>query len=156
MGVGSNLGDRKRTIKEAREALAQTPRVEFLRSAPLYETEPIGGPLGQEKYINTVWEIRTSSSPRALFQILQGMEIKFGRRRGAEKNAPRTLDLDLLFYGEAIVSESDLVVPHPHLGVRWFVLKPLWDLRADLVHPVFQESVCEMLDGLDENRQKRP
>ena len=153
VGVGSNLGDRKRTIELAQEVFASDPDVEFQRRAPLYETEPVGGP-PQGNYLNTVWEIKTSIPPRRLLELLMRIEKEFGRER-TEKNAPRTLDLDLLFYGEHVIREAELMIPHPKLHTRWFVLKPPWDLRADLVHPVLKKSICELLDEIDESSKER-
>jgi len=146
IGVGSNLGDRKRTMGEAQKALAACPEIRFQRSAPIYETQPVGGP-PQGLYLNTVWEIETDLTAEALLNVLLKIESDYGRER-REKNAPRTLDLDLLFYGDQVIDEGGLTIPHPRLHERWFVLKPLWDLRADFVHPVSQKSICELLDQL--------
>ncbi len=144
IGVGSNLGDRKQTIQQAKEKISAASGICFIQSAPIYETEPVGGP-EQELFLNTVWEIETDLSAKELLFVLANLESDFGRLR-TEKNAPRTLDLDLLFYGDEIIQETDLTVPHPRLQERWFVLKPLWDLRSDFVHPILKKSVCELLD----------
>ncbi len=144
IGVGSNLGDRKQTIQQAQQKLSNFEGVRFLRSAPVYETSPVGNPK-QGLFLNTVWEIETDLSAHQLLTALLEIESDFGRIR-LEKNGPRTIDLDLLLYGDEVIRESELIVPHPRLHERWFVLKPLWDLRADYVHPVFKKSICELLD----------
>ena len=123
-----------------------------MRAAPFYETEPIGG-LPQDLYLNTVWEIETDLSSRELMDLLLNVESKLGRKR-FEKNGPRLIDLDLLFFGDEVIRETQLTVPHPRLHERWFVLKPLWDLRSDLIHPVLKKSVSELLDQVNESYQK--
>ena len=153
VGVGSNLGDRRHLIESAQEALATKPAIKFLRTSPIYETRPIGGP-PQGMYLNRVWEIETDLSAGELLHVLSTIEKLMGRQR-RQKNEPRTIDLDLLFYGDEVVKDAGLVVPHPRLHERWFVLKPLWDLRADFVHPVFKKSVCELLDQIREGSEKR-
>ena len=153
IGVGSNLGEREKTIEQARQALSKTPSVSFKRSAPIYETEPVGGP-PQGRYLNTVWEIETLLNADDLFRVLSEIESSLGRKR-SEKNAHRTIDLDLLFFGDEVIHKPNLSVPHPRLQERWFVLKPLWDLRADLVHPIFQKSICELLDEVTQSHKKR-
>ena len=152
IGVGSNLGDRRHLIECAQAALMTRPAIKFLRRAPIYETRPVGGP-PQGLYLNTVWEIETGLSAGELLEVLLAVEKRLGRER-REKNGPRTIDLDLLFYGDEVIKEGGLVVPHPRLHERWFVLKPLWDLRADFVHPVFEKSVCELLDQVGESSEK--
>lgn len=154
IGVGSNLGDRAKTIERAKEALTRFSQVRLIQAAPLYETEPVGGP-PQGLYLNTVWEIETSFlEARQLLEILLRIESELGRIR-REKDEPRSIDLDLLFFGDQVINEPGLIVPHPKLHERRFVLKPLWDLRADWVHPVFKKSICELLDEIDATHKKR-
>ena len=150
IGVGSNLGNRKQTIERAKTLLSESRGVRFLRSAPLYETKPLGGPRDQGMYVNTVWEIKTTLSAQSLMESLLAIETSLGRER-LGKNSPRTIDLDLLFWGDEILNETGLSVPHPRLHERWFVLKPLRDLSADFIHPVLKKSICELLDQVHEN-----
>jgi 2-amino-4-hydroxy-6-hydroxymethyldihydropteridine diphosphokinase len=152
IGVGSNLSDRSFMIEKAKEQLSLHPKIKFLRSASIYETEPIGGP-AQGRFLNTVWEIETDLSAQELLAYLLNIEEKLGRKR-TQKNAPRVIDLDLLFFGDEVINQPNLQIPHPRLQERWFVLKPLWDLSADLVHPIFKRSVCEMLDEINASHQK--
>ena len=151
LSVGSNLGDRKRAIDNALKLLCRSSQVCFIQSAPLYETKPEGGP-PQGPYLNTVWEIETSLEARGLLDFLLSIESELGRKR-KEKNEPRLIDLDLLFFGDQVIQEPNLTVPHPRLHERWFVLKPLSDLRPGLIHPVLKKNICELLDRVNENCQ---
>ena len=144
IGVGSNLGDRQEAIQQAKQKLSSIEDIQFIRSAAVYETEPVGGP-EQGLFLNTVWEIETDLSAHQLMEALSKVESSLGRQRN-KKNGPRTIDLDLLLYGDEVIHEKELIVPHPRLHERWFVLKPLWDLRSDYVHPILKKSICELLD----------
>lgn len=149
IGVGSNLGLREANINKAKILLRSKPGIHFRHSSELYETDPVDGP-NQGKYLNAVWEIETQLEPRVLLQECHEIEKLLGRER-KELNQPRTIDLDILFYGDQIIEESGLQIPHPRMRGRWFVLKPLWDLAADLIHPVFKKSICELLDECSAN-----
>jgi 2-amino-4-hydroxy-6-hydroxymethyldihydropteridine diphosphokinase len=140
IAAGSNLGNRIETFQKAANLLAQ--EVELKRQAPVYETDPVGGP-AQGKYLNTVWEIETSLSAKGLLQTLLSIEKKLGRERGI-KNAPRTIDLDLLFYGTETLQEENLEVPHPRLQDRLFVLQPLLDLAPGFKHPVNGKTIRQL------------
>jgi 2-amino-4-hydroxy-6-hydroxymethyldihydropteridine diphosphokinase len=154
VAVGSNLGDRLQKINNAKSLLAQNPDLEVIRSSPVYETNPVGGP-PQGKYLNAVWEIETMFPPRQLMSYLLEVETKLGRKR-AEPNAPRTIDLDILSYGDEIVEEKDLVIPHPRLAERFFVLEPLTDLAPEWVHPKFKKTARVLLEELRENYPQTP
>ena len=127
IGIGSNLGDRWARLREAVAALPGVVAV-----SPVYETEPLGGPAGQGPYLNAVVELDTDLSPRDLLALAHRLETAAGRRR-AEFHGPRTLDVDVLLVGDMVVDEPDLVVPHPRMHERRFVLRPLADLAPDLV-----------------------
>ena len=152
VGVGSNLGDRERLILRAKELLSEKEGISFLRSSLLYEPDPEGGP-PQGLFLNSVWEIKTTLAAENLLSCLQKIENILGRER-TTVNGPRTVDLDILFFDDQVIRLPRLVVPHPRCHKRWFVLKPLWDLRSDLIHPVFKKSVCELLSELNESHQK--
>src|SRR3989338_7498258 len=134
IAAGSTLGPREHLLSEARTLLAENSHVKWVRSALVYETEPVGGP-PQGFFLNTVWEVKTDLTSRELMEVLLSVESRLGRKR-IERNGPRTVDLDLLFFDDEVRNDTDLVIPHPRLHESWFVLKPLWDLRADWVHPV--------------------
>lgn len=132
VGIGANLGNRRRAIECAIEALAARERIDVLRSSSLYRTESIGA--GGPDYLNAVVELRTALEPLNLLQVLQAIEAAHGRER-SYPNAPRTLDLDLLLYGAHELALPTLRVPHPRLHERAFVLRPLAELSPDLVVP---------------------
>ncbi len=132
VALGSNLGDRAAHLEAAIAALRATPGIEVIALSSVRETEPVGGP-PQGPYLNAVVALRTELAPRALLERLLEIEAAQGRERGPERNAPRTLDLDLLLYGDEKIDEPDLVVPHPRMHERAFVLEPLAELAPDLV-----------------------
>jgi len=136
LGLGSNLGDRHAQL---RDAVAGMPDV--VRVSPVYETEPLGGPSGQGPYLNVVVELRTDMAPRDLLGLARDLEGAAGRVR-AERSGPRTLDVDILLVGDLRVDEPDLVVPHPRMYERRFVLAPLADIAPDVV-PVGWEERAE-------------
>ena len=142
VGLGSNLGDREARLREALDALERDPEIELVSRSRLYETEPVGPPQG--RYLNAAVRLRTRLTPRQLLTRLLAMEDAAGRRRGPERNAPRTLDLDLLLYGDRRIDEPDLVVPHPRLHERAFVLEPLCELAPERVHPGLGVTLAEL------------
>ncbi len=154
VGLGSNLGDRAAHLAEALDALHATPEVEVLDVSPVYETEPVGPP--QPPYWNAVVRLRTGLAPRALLERLLAIEREAGRVRSAERNAPRTLDLDLLLYGDCCLSEPGLELPHPRLAERAFVLVPLRDLAPELRHPLLGESVATLAARVSGSSGVRP
>ena len=130
IGLGANLGDREATIRAALDALAGEDGIEVVAVSRLRDTEPVGvGP--QPRFLNGVAEIETSLSPRDLLDRLLATERRFGRTRVPGEHGPRTLDLDLLLYGDETIDEPGLTVPHPRLHERAFVLEPLADLGVE-------------------------
>lgn len=148
VGLGSNMGDRVDNIRQARREMAQLSETILLEDAPLYETTPVGGPAGQDDYVNSVSLIETKQEPRQLLRCLQDIERGLGRLREKETGrwGPRFIDLDILLWGDAVVEETDLVIPHPRMAQRAFVLTPLADIDADLLHPVLELTVRELLE----------
>jgi 2-amino-4-hydroxy-6-hydroxymethyldihydropteridine diphosphokinase len=130
IGLGSNLGDRRAHLRAAVEGLQSGGDV--VAVSPLYETEPVGGPAGQDNFLNLVVELRTADTPRALLERCRALEAAADRVR-RERWGPRTLDADVLWVEGEQVDEADLTVPHPRLWERRFVLAPLADLAPDLV-----------------------
>lgn len=127
MGLGANLGDREGTIRAALDRLAATPGVRVAAVSRLIDTAPVGGPPGQPRFLNGAARLETTLPARALLERLLAIERELGRAR-AERWGPRTIDLDLLLYGERAIDEPDLVVPHPRMRERPFVLGPLAEL----------------------------
>lgn len=138
LALGSNLGDRLAFLQQA---VASLP--DLVGCSRVYETEPIGGPLDQGAYLNAVVELRTTRTPGELLEAAQAVESAAGRVR-KELNGPRTLDVDLLLYGDTRVNEPDLLIPHPRMWERRFVLAPLRDLAPELLPEDWETHV---LDG---------
>lgn len=130
LGIGSNLGNRQENIDKTLESLKSNIAITIDKISSIIETEPISGP-PQEKYLNAVVQIQTSFSPKELLKILRDIETKLGRVR-VVKNGPRTIDLDILLFGKLILNEPDLIVPHPRMFDRYFVLKPLLEIAPDI------------------------
>ena len=126
LSLGSNLGDRRRQLREAVDSLPGVVRV-----SPVYETEPVGGP-PQPDYLNLVVEVETDLSPRALLGLCHRLESAAGRMPG-ERWGPRPLDVDVLLVDDLVVDEPDLTIPHPRMQERRFVMAPLADIAPELV-----------------------
>jgi len=154
LALGANLGDRVGQLQGARAALAAAGGILVTAASPLYETQAVGGPPGQPPYLNAVLRVKTSLSCRALLEHCLAVEAGFGRRR-LEPWGPRTLDVDLLFFGGETFGEPGLDVPHPRLHQRRFVLVPLADLAPELLHPVLGRSVRQLLAALDNGESVR-
>ncbi len=146
LGLGSNLGDRAGFLLKALSEVSRLPKTHLLRISPIYETEPLGPP--QPPYLNLVAEVETGLPPRGLLEALLEVEARLGRVR-RERWGPRTIDLDLLLYGDLVLEEEDLVLPHPRLHERAFVLVPLLDLLPEGRHPRLGQSFAKLLEALD-------
>jgi 2-amino-4-hydroxy-6-hydroxymethyldihydropteridine diphosphokinase len=147
LGLGSNLGNRLAFLRGGRDSLTSRFDITLLRSSGVYETAAVGGPVGNPPYLNAVLQIETPLNPRGLLVACLAVEDEFGRTRPAEW-APRTLDIDLLLYGETLVDEPDLKIPHPRLQERAFVLAPLCEIVPDQIHPVLQKTIRALADAL--------
>ena len=143
VALGSNLGDREAHLEGAVRALASSAGIELLAISPVYETAPVGPP-PQGHYLNAVLRLRTTLTPRALLERQLEVEASAGRERG-ERDAARTLDVDLLLFGARVVDEPGLVVPHPRMSERAFVLEPLCDLAPELRHPTLGLTIEELV-----------
>jgi 2-amino-4-hydroxy-6-hydroxymethyldihydropteridine diphosphokinase len=128
VGLGSNLGKREATLRGAIERLASDPDVKVVAVSTLRETDPVGPITDQPRFVNGAVAVETTLTPRALLDRLLEIEAEFGRTRDGPRGGPRTLDLDLLVYGDERVDEPGLQIPHPRLHERDFVLEPLQEL----------------------------
>jgi 2-amino-4-hydroxy-6-hydroxymethyldihydropteridine diphosphokinase len=146
VGLGSNLGDRERMLWGAVHMLAFNPEVDVVAVSSIRETDPVGL-VDQPRFLNAAAAVETELDPGALLELLLSVERELGRTREGARFGPRTIDLDLLLYGDEIVDEPGLTVPHPRLHERRFVLEPLEELDADLVVPGWG-SVQALLAGL--------
>jgi 2-amino-4-hydroxy-6-hydroxymethyldihydropteridine diphosphokinase len=145
IALGSNLGDRDAELDEAEDRLAVL--LSGAVASARYETDSVGGPANAPAYLNEVVVGSTLLAPRPLLEALQAIEIAAGRERPF-LNAPRTLDLDLILYGDFVIDEPGLAVPHPRFRDRLFVLQPLAEVAGDWVDPVSGQSVQDLLDRL--------
>lgn len=152
LGLGSNLGNREGTLQSALQTL-EGADLQFVRASGLYETEPIGL-REQPWFMNLVAEFRTNLFPRQLLHRIQRVELALGRRRML-LNGPRTIDIDILLYGNSVVKMEALDIPHPRFRDRRFVLEPLAELNAGLRDPVSGLTVAELLQRLEGQAVRR-
>lgn len=148
VAFGSNMGDKRAYIEKALGALKEHKQIRVKKISSFYETKPYGG-VEQEDFLNGAVMIDTLLEPKELLSFLQKLEKEAGRERLVHWG-PRTLDLDILFYGDRILWEEDLVVPHPDMKNRDFVLKPMAEIAPYFIHPVHKKSMKEMLGELNQ------
>jgi len=147
IGLGANLGDPHRQLQEALAKLAAVEEVEVLKVSAFYLNPPLGPP-EQPWYVNAVAQVRTRLEPEELLRALGQMERDLGRVRG-ERWGPRVIDLDLLLYDGVIMSGPELVLPHPEMHRRVFVLAPLAEIAPEAWHPVLEKTAAELLAELE-------
>jgi 2-amino-4-hydroxy-6-hydroxymethyldihydropteridine diphosphokinase len=143
ISAGSNLGDRKANLEYALNELGNAGTV--LQTSSRFETEPVGY-RDQPWFLNMAIEMETRLMPSELLRFCQDVENSRGRTRSFP-NAPRTLDLDILFYGDAAIREEGLIIPHPRMEERKFVLEPLAQIAPDLIHPILKQSIRSLLEA---------
>jgi 2-amino-4-hydroxy-6-hydroxymethyldihydropteridine diphosphokinase len=145
LGLGSNVGDRRANLQAAADGLP--PALTLLRASGIYETEPWGYQ-EQPVFLNQVLEVETSLSPVDLLAALKHLEANLGRQ-ATFRYGPRTIDLDILIYDRLVLSQPDLVIPHPQLALRAFTLVPLAELVPNLIHPVMGVTIAELRDRIN-------
>jgi len=155
IGIGTNLGNREKNIQKSLELISD--RCKILKKSSIIETEPVGF-LKQGKFLNMVICLLTELSAKDLLLFLKNIELKMGRKSGF-KNGPRIIDLDILFYGSDIIDlnflgkdfneKFSLIVPHPRLHKRRFVIEPMCEIAFDFVHPKFKKTIFELLEKIN-------
>ena len=148
LGLGSNIGKRAVALQTACDRIDALPGTRLVRLSPVYETDPWGY-LAQDAFLNAVAELRTLLPAAALFQNVKEIERGMGRTP-SERNHPRVIDIDMLLYGDLILDDPELRIPHPGIAGRRFVLQPLCDLAPDLEHPVLRVPMRALLERCDD------
>jgi len=147
LGLGSNLGNRLAFLRGGRDMLLTCHEIQLVRTSGVYQSDAVGGPSDNPPFFNACLEISTNLPPRQLLETCHAAEDEFGRTR-PERWAPRTLDIDILFYADLVVDEPDLQIPHPRLHQRCFVLTPLQEIAPNLVCPLRKRTITELCTAL--------
>jgi 2-amino-4-hydroxy-6-hydroxymethyldihydropteridine diphosphokinase len=145
LGLGTNLGDREANLRTAKGKLSS--QVKIVKESPIYVTPPWGYE-DQPDFLNQVIQVTTRLEPTQLLDYLKGIEDDMGRK-ATFRYGPRLIDLDILFYGQRVIREESLQIPHPRLHERAFVLVPLHDIAPDFVHPILRETIRDLLSKVD-------
>jgi 2-amino-4-hydroxy-6-hydroxymethyldihydropteridine diphosphokinase len=152
IGIGSNLGDKEKNIREAALRLSKIDGMVLRRASSIYYTEPVGG-VPQAWYFNVVQEVETVLGPKDLLNALLKIEAEMGRIRSGMCDAPRIIDLDILIFGDCVIRTDSLTLPHPHLSMRRFVLEPLAEISEELICPGMGATVAELLQNLTDSHK---
>ena len=144
LSLGSNMGDKEDNMRNALKLIKDMD--EIRKVSPLYQTEPMGFK-DQSFFLNCVIEVQTNSNPEQMLLFLKSIEQKLGRTASV-KNGPRIIDIDILFFDDFCIENDDVIIPHPRLHERLFVLIPLMDVNPDVIHPLLKKTVRELYDAV--------
>ena len=148
IALGSNLGNSLATLEQSLQVLSQTPGINVVAVSSWYRTKPIGPP--QPDYLNGCAILAVEQTPAELLVLLQAIEVQFGRMKSQEPRwGARTLDLDLILYGDLIIDTPELTIPHPRMKERAFVLVPLAEIAADWPEPISQKEIAQLVSEVD-------
>jgi 2-amino-4-hydroxy-6-hydroxymethyldihydropteridine diphosphokinase len=153
IGAGSNIGDKLSNCKKGIEALVKSVKATLKKQSRFYRTEPVGFK-DQDWFINVVVKLETDLDPFQLLNELKSIERSVGRVHNPIKFGPRVLDLDILFYDDLVTNASGLIIPHPRMHKRRFVIKPICDIDPKIVHPLLKKDMQYLLDNMNENEQR--
>lgn len=153
ISIGSNVGKSIENCRKAISVLEETRHIELKKTSKFYQTEPVDY-TEQAWFINAVIMINTTLEPAQLFNQLKIIEKKAGRERDGIRFGPRVLDLDIIFFDNVVLESSDLAIPHPRMHNRRFVLRPLCDINPDLVHPILNKTMADLLEDLPDQGQR--
>lgn len=144
LALGANVGHREKNITAALNALEATRELRVVKVSSIYETDPVGGPQDQNKFLNAVAQVSTTLEADRLLAVCRRIEESLGRKRD-EHWGPRTIDLDILLFDDEIHSSAELTIPHPMMHERRFVLEPLAEIAPNVMHPMLEQSARELL-----------
>ncbi|MDD4635238.1 MAG: 2-amino-4-hydroxy-6-hydroxymethyldihydropteridine diphosphokinase [Dehalococcoidales bacterium] len=150
LGLGSNMGNRTENLKKALGYIEQRMRV--VTKSSVYETDPIGN-TSQPKFLNMVCEVKTSLPPESLLVLAKGIEKKLGRMPNHPKDSPRTMDIDILFYGDQVLNNPDLIIPHPRLSKSAFVLMPMNEIAPSFIDPSTGKTIADLYREIQTTKQ---
>ncbi len=153
ISIGSNIGDKLLNCQKGIAALTKSGRSVITGQSGYYKTEPVDY-TDQDWFVNSAVKIETALDPFQLFSELKAIEKETGRTEGRIKYGPRILDLDIIFYDDIVINSSKLIIPHPEMHKRRFVLKPICDIDSKLVHPVLKMDMQYLLNNLDDKHQR--
>lgn len=153
ISVGSNIGDKLSNCQQGIDALTRLRGTVLMQQSEFFKTEPVDF-TDQDWFINTVIQINTDLDPFRLLDEFHAIQCGAGREKDPVRYGPRVLDLDIIFYDDVVMNTAELVIPHPRMHERRFVLRPLCDISPDIIHPVFLKDVKTLLDMLDDQSQQ--
>jgi 2-amino-4-hydroxy-6-hydroxymethyldihydropteridine diphosphokinase len=153
LSIGANIGDKKNHCLQGIRMLCQADAIRLMTHAPFYQTEPVDYE-DQDWFVNTAIKIETTLDPYELLKKLKCIEQQVGRQPSVVRFGPRILDMDIILFDQIVLNSAQLQIPHPRMHKRRFVLQPICDIEPEVLHPVREKTVCELLSELNPENQK--